>query len=78
MKKSTKVWLIVASLLIILGGLIFVISMTNRNWNFQELDNVLYTSEEKTIQTSFSNIRVDVDITNIQIKKQQKKSLFFI
>ena len=40
MKKSTKVWLLIAACLVLVGSLLFVGVMTMLKWDFSKLSTV--------------------------------------
>lgn len=61
MRKTTKIWLIVAISLVLIGGIIFTGAMTTVNWNFNKLSTVKYETNTYDINDEFSDISV---ITN--------------
>ena len=67
MSRPTKIWLIVAAALVILGIIIFVVVMTMLNWKFLKLGTVKYETNSYEIDESFRNISIDVDTSDIII-----------
>jgi DNA-binding transcriptional regulator WhiA len=58
MKKATKIWLITAAALILVGGMIFGGAMTMLKWDFTKLSTTRYESREYEITEPFENIRI--------------------
>lgn len=67
MRKSTKIWLIVASVLTLLGALIFACAMATENWDFTKLSSVKYETKSYEISEYFKNVSVDTTTANITI-----------
>ena len=65
MKKATKIWLITAAALILVGGMIFGGAMTMLKWDFTKLSTTRYESREYEITEPFENIRILTDTANI-------------
>lgn len=65
MSKATKICLITASALVILGLAIFVSAMTLNGWNFDKLTTVKFETNTYVITESFSNISVNSDDADI-------------
>ena len=56
MKKSTKIWLITATALILAGGIIFGGALTVNHWNFSKLSTVKYETNRYEFDTEFKDI----------------------
>ncbi len=65
MSKSIKIWLIAATSLIVLGGIIFVGVMTVLKWDFSKLSTHKYETNSHTVAESFSAISVNTDTADI-------------
>ena len=67
MKKSTKVWLITASSLILLGIILFGGTMSMISWDFAKLSTVKYETATHEITQSFNNISIKANTDKITI-----------
>lgn len=67
MRKSTKIWLIIAALLVVAGISLFAAAMTAYHWNFTRLSTVTYETTTYEISESFSNISIHVRTADIII-----------
>ncbi len=65
MSKKTKIWLIVASSLVVLGLMMFTAVMMVYNWDFAKLSTEKYETNEYEISTDFFNISIDTDTADI-------------
>ena len=65
MKRATKIWLICAVALVLLGTVIFAGAMSMLNWNFLRLSNNKCETNEYEINDAFSNISVKADTADI-------------
>lgn len=59
MRKSTKIWLITAAALILVGGIIFGGVLTVNKWNFSRLSTVKYETNQYEPGEKFKNITFD-------------------
>lgn len=59
MKKSTKIWLIVAASLVFAGIIIFTAGMTAADWDFQILGNKEYTTVTHSVSVGFTDITIN-------------------
>lgn len=66
MSKSTKIWLAVASLLICIGTIIFIVAMSLLNWDFTKLSNKKFHTITHEITEDFTNITITTDISDIE------------
>ncbi len=67
MSTAVKVWIIVASALILFGALIFVVVMTANNWDFRKLSTVKYETNTYEFDEEIRNISVDAKTTDIDV-----------
>lgn len=58
MNKLTKIWLIVAAALILIGSLLFVGGMAMFKWDFSKLSTVKYNAVDYEIDGKYKNISV--------------------
>ena len=58
MRKSTVIWLAVATLLVVLGAVIFVCVMSVYEWDFSKLSTVEYETNEYTFSEEYKDIWV--------------------
>ncbi len=65
MRKNTKILLIVASALFVLGAGICVSVMTILNWDFSKLNTIIYESATHEITEEFSGISIVTDTADI-------------
>ena len=65
MKKTTKIWLITASFLVVIGSILFVCIMSALKWDFTKLSTTKYESKHHEISDTFKNISVSVDTADI-------------
>lgn len=65
MKKATKIWLIVATSLVLAGLLLFVGIMTALGWNFAKLSTVKYEISEYEIRETYQNISIKTDTADV-------------
>lgn len=71
MSKKTKLWLIIAVSLIVVGGIIFTGVLGVLNWDFTKLSTVKYQTKTYEIEQSFKNISVKADTTNIDFLQSE-------
>ena len=67
MRKSEKIMLIVAALLIAFGIVIFVAAMSWSNWDFESLSTESYETNTYSVTENFRNITIDTKTADIQI-----------
>ena len=65
MKTTTKIWLIAATALTLLGLVLFAVVMAGLKWDFTKLSTVEYETQEHNITESYNNISVDTDTSDI-------------
>lgn len=66
MKTSTKIWLIIAASLLLIGTIMIGVAMTMLNWDFSKLTTYHYVENDYEITDRFTNISVVVDTADIQ------------
>lgn len=66
MNKTVKTWLIVAAVLVVLGGILFTGAMFANDWDFDKFSTVTYTTNTYEVNGSFNSISIDVDTTGIE------------
>lgn len=67
MNKATKVWIITAIFLILLGCILFGGTMMKMDWDFTKLNTTAFETHTYQITDSFSSIRVETDTAKIEI-----------
>ena len=56
MKKQTKLWLIAACTLFLVGSILFIGGMTALKWNFKKLSTVTYETRVYTLSDNFQKM----------------------
>ena len=67
MSRSTKIWLIVAASLVVLGIIIFGVVMSMLKWDFLKLCTVKYETNSYEIDESFGNISIKTDTADVTV-----------
>ena len=65
MRKATKIWLITATFLVVLGLIMFAAVMSVNHWDFAKLSTVKYETNIYEISEDFSNISLKTEATDI-------------
>lgn len=65
MTKVTKIWLAVATFLVVVGLIIFAAVMSLNNWKFDKMITKNYETNTYDISQEFSNISIDTDTADI-------------
>ena len=65
MKKATKIWLIVATSLVVAGLSLFVGVMIALEWDFAELSTVEFETNEYEISDSYQGISIKTDTADV-------------
>jgi hypothetical protein len=65
MKTSTKVWLVIAVALILVGSMIFGGAMTMLKWDFAKLSTDKYETREYNVTAEFENIQILADTADV-------------
>ncbi len=66
MSRTTKIWLIIAALLVIVGAAIFAWAMTEHNWDFTKLSSVEYKTSAYEFNEKFNRISLKTDTAEIR------------
>lgn len=67
MKKALKIWLIVASSLVLLGAIIFTLVMTALGWDFTKLLTTKFVTSEYTVTDSFNSISLITSTADVTV-----------
>ena len=67
MKKSTKIWLITASILFVTGACIFMGVLFKVNFDFKKLDTGKYSSKVYNFSNEINDIDIDSKTTDVEI-----------
>ena len=67
MHKNAKIWIIAATALVLVGGLIFTGAMMIFNWDFTKLSTVKYVTNSHEITEEFKNISIDTNTANVVV-----------
>ncbi len=67
MKNKTKVWLLIAAFLILIGGGMFATIMTGLEWDFMNLSTSEFETNTYEISENYRNISINVDMADIQL-----------
>lgn len=73
MKKKTKISIIIASILVVVGSVMFCTSMAKSDWDFTILSLVKYETNTYHIDGDFKNISIDSKLDNITFVKSDSK-----
>lgn len=65
MSRKTKIWLIMAVFLMLIGCIIFVGAMTVLNWDFKKLSTVKYETNNYEINEDYKKISIMTDTADI-------------
>ena len=65
MRTRTKVWLITATFLVLIGFILFAGVMTMLKWDFMELSTVKYETNIYEVSDTFNGISIDTDTADI-------------
>ena len=67
MKASTKAWIIIATVSILIGIIIFGVVMAILKWDFSKLSTGKYQTNTHTVTDEFNNIKIESDTANVYI-----------
>lgn len=65
MRKTTKVWLIIAASLVLIGCILFAGVMSTLRWDFRKLSTVEYETNTYEISEAFDGISMNTDTADI-------------
>lgn len=66
MRKSTLIWLVVASALLVTGVILYLVTLSVAGWDFSLLDTRVYETNTHEISTDFHSILVKTDTADIR------------
>lgn len=74
MRTSTKIWIIIASVLVAVGAILFSVVMTSYNWDFSKLSTSEFVENSYVIKEDFNSISFDTDTADItfEVSKDDK------
>lgn len=78
MKTAKKVWIIVAICLVVTGAIISVLSLMTLNFDFSNLSSERLVSNEYNITDNFSNIKIDVDTSDVELVRSQAQECMVV
>ena len=67
MAKKTKIWLICALCLILIGGLVFTGGLAAMDFDLTRLSSTQYTTSTYQIQEPFQEIILDLDLSHVEL-----------
>jgi DUF4097 and DUF4098 domain-containing protein YvlB len=67
MKKRTIVWLLIATIMVIVGSSLFVGAMMKVNWDFRKLSTVQYETNRYEFSESVGDISIDTVTADIEL-----------
>lgn len=67
MNNKSKIWLIVATVFVVVGCITFVSVMNALNWDFSKLSTVKYETNNHVINSDFNNISIDTNTAEIKL-----------
>ena len=76
MSKITKIWLIIAASLVLVGCIIFGGVMTMLKWDFTKLSTGKYETHNYEIDEKFNNISIVTDTAENDTSNQHKGSRY--
>ena len=65
MSRSTKIWLVIATALVVSGIIMFGVIMSMLKWDFTKLSTVKYETNDYRIDEKFNNISINTDTAGI-------------
>ena len=65
MGKKTKIWLVIAAVLVLVGGVVFGGAMAALNWDFAKLSTNKYETNHHEVNNAFTAITINTDTADI-------------
>lgn len=65
MRKTTKIWLVIATALVLVGCIIFASVMTIYKWDFKKLSTVRHETNNYEINDDYKNISIVTDTADV-------------
>lgn len=78
MGEKTKIWLITALSLVILGLILLTVIMAVNHWDFTKLSNVKFETNTYTATRDFSNISVNSDTADIRFQPSDNENCVIV
>lgn len=75
MKKATKVWLIAAAALILVGCILFAGVMTKLDWDFKKLSTHKYETNTHAVTNSFRHVSITANTADIKFVPTEDDSV---
>lgn len=75
MKTKTILWLLIATVLILVGGILFTVALHKSDWNFKNLSTVSYETNEHPVWTKFENITIVTNTADIELVYGERASV---
>ena len=75
MNKKTTLWLILATVLTVVGGILFTGVMTTQKWDFTKLSTVQDETNHHTLETEIKNISIVSETADILLIPAEKASV---
>ena len=70
---TAKVWLVIAAVLILVGGLLFVGVMSGLGWDFSRLSTVQYETNEYEITDAFHSVSIHTNTADVTVVPSEDK-----
>ncbi len=67
MNKSVRISVLVAIILLLVGGLIFIIALSNAKFDFTKLSTQKFESNTYKLEENFENIYINVETSNVTL-----------
>lgn len=68
MSPTVKIWLIIGTVLILLGLILFTVIMALYHWDFSKLSTVKYETNTYPVEEAFTDISINTDTADILFK----------
>ncbi|MBO7336522.1 MAG: DUF4097 family beta strand repeat protein [Lachnospiraceae bacterium] len=69
MRESTRVWILVATALVVVGVIAFFIVMGMNKWSFKELDNTMFVTNTYDLDNEIADISINTDTADLVFDK---------
>lgn len=78
MRTITKVWLVIAVALVLIGCIVFAGVMSAYEWDFAKLSTVTYVTNTYEVNEEFDKISINVDTTKIEFAPAENEECSII
>jgi DUF4097 and DUF4098 domain-containing protein YvlB len=75
MSKKTKIWLLTAACLVLLGGMLFVGGMDLLGWDFTKLESTKYETNSYAPETAIMDIRVTTKTADVILRPSDREEI---